>query len=270
MLHDLATGWRVRINTSHNLRVDRSWGFDERRNADCHLIFVRDGHGSYRLDSEHVALDAGRLILLTPGYPHAARAGPGSPPYILPLRFDLLRGDRRWRPGAWSVHARVDQGPRPYFEAIHREQAAGVAGDALAQLRQQAAVVEILAALRRAIAPAHRRLEAPFAQLRRSLRAHPDRRLPVTAMAARAGVSEKHFIRAFRHRYGITPGAYAIACRIEQAGFLLAETDLPVHAIADRLGYPDAAGFSKQFRQRTGRSPVEHRRALRATTGERG
>ncbi|MFI9238882.1 helix-turn-helix domain-containing protein [Streptomyces sp. NPDC053079] len=48
-----------------------------------------------------------------------------------------------------------------------------------------------------------------------------------------------------------------------EAKRLLAHSDLPAARIADRLGFDDAANFSKFFRQRTGLAPGAFRTALR-------
>jgi AraC-like DNA-binding protein len=58
--------------------------------------------------------------------------------------------------------------------------------------------------------------------------------------------------------------ALASSIRHERARVLLRHTDLPLAEIADRLGYSDAANFSRAYRKLEGRSPGEHRHAQRS------
>lgn len=63
--------------------------------------------------------------------------------------------------------------------------------------------------------------------------------------------------------------ALASSIRHERALELVRGTNLPLAEIADRLGYSDAANFSRAFRKLEGHSPGEHREALRARAGSR-
>jgi len=51
--------------------------------------------------------------------------------------------------------------------------------------------------------------------------------------------------------------------RIEHARFLLIDTDLPVSAIAERLGYADTSNFARSFRRLSATTPIAFRRAHR-------
>jgi AraC-like DNA-binding protein len=50
-----------------------------------------------------------------------------------------------------------------------------------------------------------------------------------------------------------------IARRVDRVRLLLAETDLPLRAIAAEVGYASEFYLSRQFRERTGMSPREFR-----------
>lgn len=80
-------------------------------------------------------------------------------------------------------------------------------------------------------------------------------------LAAAVGVSESTLRRQFRGATGTSPHAYVLQRRAEEARRLLGETDLPVKAIAARLGYGDVYFFSRQFRQLTGVPPAAYRRS---------
>jgi AraC-like DNA-binding protein len=51
-----------------------------------------------------------------------------------------------------------------------------------------------------------------------------------------------------------------VQCRMDRARILLQETASSIGQISDELGYQDVGYFSRQFKQRTGRSPLDFRR----------
>ncbi|WP_369206139.1 helix-turn-helix transcriptional regulator [Streptomyces sp. PU-14G] len=83
--------------------------------------------------------------------------------------------------------------------------------------------------------------------------------LDLAAVAARAGYSRFHFVRAFRETYGETPGQYLSRRRIERAQELLRCTDRPVTDICSQVGFSSVGTFSARFKSRTGLSPSAYR-----------
>jgi LacI family transcriptional regulator len=63
---------------------------------------------------------------------------------------------------------------------------------------------------------------------------------------------------------GISPRQQITRVRIERAKRLLHETDLPITAIADRMGYASFNYFSTVFRRETGMTLRDYRRGCRA------
>lgn len=47
--------------------------------------------------------------------------------------------------------------------------------------------------------------------------------------------------------------------RVEQAKRLLVQTDLPVQAVGEKVGFPNANYFFKLFKKMTGRTPNDYR-----------
>ncbi len=82
----------------------------------------------------------------------------------------------------------------------------------------------------------------------------------IEQLAHQAGYSPAHFTRVFRQHMGMTPQAFLVRARIDRACQLLTESSLPIGRIADLLGYRDPYFFSRQFKQKMGRSPRQHRR----------
>ncbi len=86
-----------------------------------------------------------------------------------------------------------------------------------------------------------------------------DPELDLGAVAAHAGYSRYHFLRAFKEAYGETPGQYLTHRRIERAGEMLRAADLSVTEICHLVGFSSLGTFSARFKARTGLTPSEYR-----------
>lgn len=83
----------------------------------------------------------------------------------------------------------------------------------------------------------------------------------VDSLAERVGLARTSFALRFTHCVGESPFRYLTRRRIEFASRLLRTTRLPLHEIARRAGYAEAAAFHKTFTRWTGLRPGELRTA---------
>lgn len=83
--------------------------------------------------------------------------------------------------------------------------------------------------------------------------------LDLDAVAAHAGYSRYHFIRAFKGAYGSTPGQYLTRRRIERAEELLRSANLSVTEICSLVGFSSLGTFSTSFKKQTGLTPSAYR-----------
>ena len=80
-------------------------------------------------------------------------------------------------------------------------------------------------------------------------------------LAALAGVSSRHFERAFRQSTGSSPHAYLLGRRLRMArDLLIHQPELPIERISLRLGFSSSSHFSTAFRRRTGLTPTNFRK----------
>ncbi len=91
--------------------------------------------------------------------------------------------------------------------------------------------------------------------------AHQD--VALDELAALAGLSAKHFARAFRQSTGVPPHRWLIEKRIERAKALLAAGELGLAEIAQACGFADQSHFTAAFRRGTGVTPGAFRQAAR-------
>lgn len=83
--------------------------------------------------------------------------------------------------------------------------------------------------------------------------------LSTPALAERAGLGERTFVRHFKAATGRQPAAYLQALRIQAAKGMLETSARPVQAISSEVGYDDVAFFRSLFKRSTGMTPAEYR-----------
>lgn len=86
-----------------------------------------------------------------------------------------------------------------------------------------------------------------------------NRKLDLGRLIARAGLSERTFMRRWRECFDLPPHAYLIKRRIDMSCRLLLETRLRVFQVAAEAGFDDPYYFSRLFRKHTSYSPEEYR-----------
>lgn len=83
---------------------------------------------------------------------------------------------------------------------------------------------------------------------------------PVAQMLRLSGLAQRSFARRFQQATGMAPLEYVHTLRLEEAKHMLETGDAPVEAIANEVGYEDAAFFSRLFRRKVGLTPAQYRR----------
>ncbi|HYE07563.1 MAG TPA: AraC family transcriptional regulator [Planctomycetota bacterium] len=97
--------------------------------------------------------------------------------------------------------------------------------------------------------------------IRRAVEDRLDQRLTLADLARASGLSRWHFAHAFRAAVGVTPMRWLLQQRVAAATALLVASDMPLRAIATRVGLNDEAQLARALRRVTGRSAGELRAA---------
>lgn len=77
-----------------------------------------------------------------------------------------------------------------------------------------------------------------------------------------AGLSKRHFLRAFQASVGMTPYKYVLALRIGEAKRQLCETSDSITDVALAAGFGHAQHFSTSFRNAAGETPSSYRQRM--------
>ncbi len=124
---------------------------------------------------------------------------------------------------------------------------------------QKASLLRLLSALGEGVAA--RTEENPIiSDGVRYLREHFTENFSLLMLSELCHISDVYFRRLFLMQIGMSPAEYRIYLRTERAKSYLAYTQTPVSEIAELLGYSDGAFFIRQFKKKTGKTPLEYRK----------
>lgn len=113
-------------------------------------------------------------------------------------------------------------------------------------------------------APPHPiQIDGSLAPLLEWITARLDEPLTVEDLATQAAVSPRTLARRFTDQLGVGPGQWLLAQRIAVARELLETTDLPLDAVARRVGLSSPTNLRRRFLRALGTTPGAYRRAFR-------
>lgn len=97
------------------------------------------------------------------------------------------------------------------------------------------------------------------------IRQHLHLRLTVEELSTQAGMSSRHFVRAFLTETGITPSKAVERLRIEVARERIQSSNEPIEQVARTAGFGDPERMRRAFIRIFGQPPQSFRRAARAS-----
>ncbi|MBV6633269.1 MAG: helix-turn-helix domain-containing protein [Alphaproteobacteria bacterium] len=103
-----------------------------------------------------------------------------------------------------------------------------------------------------------------FAGLVSDILADPAQPLTVPEMAAKVGMSERHFSRLFTAKLGVSPARFVERLRVEQACDLMHQSTLGLQTIQAQVGFSNGEQMRRAFQRVRGVSPSAYRQKFGA------
>jgi transcriptional regulator GlxA family with amidase domain len=97
-------------------------------------------------------------------------------------------------------------------------------------------------------------------EVQRFVAANPKSDHSVSRLAARSGLSPRHFARLFRSEVGVTPAAWVEAARVSVARRILEGGRDAPKQVAVQSGFANADTLRRAFVRHVGVTPAEYRR----------
>lgn len=246
---------QIRLNSAPTwFHCAPDWSWAPRALSDHDLWFVAAGRGDIRFDGRDFALQSGVCFVWRPGDTPLATHDRAHPLQVFACHFD-------WLGQNWQLPQSQAVCDVRFFESsAHRATELWARGDDGGRDEARRLIEATLWQLHDEETQPRARPDAQIEALAATLSADLSRSWSLNEMAELACLSRAQLVRRFRARYGAAPMQWLGEQRIEAARHLLLETDWTLQNIAHRLGWGDAAFFSRQFKAKVGVSPGQLRR----------
>lgn len=256
-----SAGSTIRIDACNDFVLPKDWGFKNRRNSNFHIGYVRKGKGHYKYNSIQDPMTKDKLYFFSNHCTHSRVLDIHDLPHMILIRFSIYDNQGRIvqpdTPFAFSQHVGNTICPQLLsdlhrhcnsFNDVHNEEIGKLI---LKQLLYHLLIIQL-----KSTEPIDHRIEKAIAHIHTNIHCS----LSLDTLSRIAGLSENYFRKVFKKHMNMYPKDYIIHTRTNRAKQLLMETDLPISAIAEQLGYSDTYCLSKQFKKRTGFAPSYFRR----------
>jgi AraC-like DNA-binding protein len=244
------------------------FSFDRHFHIDYHIGLVTDGVQRQTFRGKSVLLGPGCISLMPPGEIHDG-INEGDDAYTLRtfrLSYGLLAniteefGGRR---GDLELGGTMLEDPvlAAQLLRLHDAMAASNGSMNLSVESQWLALLRILLAQSRAVLPQEDMgalSPMQWQRVRDYCFAHLGEKIRLEELAAVCGVGRFHFLRLFKQTVGMTPHAWLVRLRLEQACSQLARSVGTIAEVAQGLGFYDQSHFNRAFRQAFGVAPSNY------------
>jgi len=241
------------------------FSFDRHYHLDCHIGIVTEGVQRQRYEGRTEHVGPGRIALMPPGVIHDG-VGDGGGAYTL----KTFRVPREMLGGLCREFGKADAGlPAMTIEnalladrlnTLHNAMQTS-SPDPLAIQAEWLALLHQLFVGAHALAPEIRQYSLSaiaWNTVREYCMTHLADKITLDELAALCHLGRFQFLRQFKRTVGMTPHAWLLRMRLEQACSLLAHRAGNLTDIAQEVGFFDQSHFNRAFRQAFGVAPSQY------------
>lgn len=230
---------------------------------ESHMLLIPIvGRGWITVDGKYSELRAGFVFVCLPGQLIEARLEGTGDQRLYILRFDVFGQrdlpERQEQTSSSELHIPFPlEGETAIASTItyskHCESIAASMGsiNPLQWLHAQSGFYELLYSLLNDASQLHLSdTDAVMERVKTYIEQHYREDISIRLLAGEAGTSERHFIRLFKQKYGLSAIEYLTEYRIRQArSLMLPQTNYELKDIAAYVGYKDIPYFRRKFKQ---------------------
>lgn len=250
--------------------------------TDCRIFYVEDGQGWIHIDGTAFSLRKRCLFYCCGGSTYRVQSQTGL--QLICINFDLTHnhGDRSMPFPVCSKEAQWPHMPVHYDPVedsdflssyLYLEDGAWLRESIDTLVAEQAEDTELSrmlcsSLLKTLLLQLHRakrqEMPAKLAAVQAYIRSHYMEPLTNRQLGDLAGYHEYYLNRTFLAFTGMNLHEYLVKVRMEQAAWLILNTELPLNTIAEQVGIRSYPHFSSCFRKSRGCSPAQFRKQYRA------
>jgi AraC-like DNA-binding protein len=227
---------------------------------------VANGRCTYLNGKTRERIGAGSVVVMNPGDTHACNPSDDElwsyrmlyvdVPWLIGIQQDLgISRTQHFQPFSTTATTQPElyAGLHRLYDVLVDEQAE--------HLQKHSAALAFMAAVQQALSPAPDSLRQGHRGLVRAaefIRHNYTRSPKLDEICSAAEMSPSYLIRAFKEKYGLTPHAYVINCRIEFSRSRL-RRGRPIAEVALAAGFSDQAHLQRSFKKLFAATPGQYR-----------
>lgn len=216
---------------------------------DCYeLIWLQEGQGTAIIGQNKYVISPNSCWIVAPDTPHTEQLCGYS---------KLLFVGFRCSPDQITVQPGIFSRCSPQLQVIFREYQQQKTGYETAANAILALILVELARIRGEESGTCKDLQ----YIKRYIEQYFDQKINFRTLAADSGYSYDYFHHLFKRRFGLSPQAYMISIRLEQAVNMLQSTDFSCADIAARCGFSNPSQMSAMIKKKFNKSPKDFKKA---------
>lgn len=257
-----------------------NFSLSEDRHDSWEFVYVDSGEVIYAVDNCLIRCKSGDMVFHPPGRIHSILCDGKKSASIFNVIFDSS-SESMWQfadrtfslPLEFSslLKELIDECNRSFCVCnypLQLNKNGPLGGEQMARLYTEMLLIRLLRYIAtddnaKAISNPHNQVNSDLAdRVCAYLRANFERKLTLGDLTEEFHFGKSYLCEQFKKATGMSVMSYLLEMKLIEAKRMLREESIPIHEIAERLGFESPEYFSRYFRKRVGHSPKEFRKML--------